>query len=107
MKKMVIFLIIFFLVCSLALANNQDDMGPKGIHEPGTGLEVPELMDNFQGSGQGLQQLEDDEMEEPEEEDESDEDEIKEPDSEPLPGFGSIIALFCLLAAIFLLGNRD
>jgi len=54
-----------------------------------------------------LQQLEDDEMEEPEEEDESDEDETKEPDSDPLPGFGSIIALFCLLAAIFLLGNRD
>ena len=50
MKKLILILCIIILSASLVAAQGQ-----KGIHEPGTGLEDPELKEEMQGSGQGLQ----------------------------------------------------
>ncbi len=46
MKKIVCLLIVLVLFCSVALA--------QGIHEPGTGIENPELREAARGTGQGL-----------------------------------------------------
>ena len=50
MKKTIILLIVLVLISSVALAQGQ-----KGIHEPGTGIESPEIKEAGQGTGQGLQ----------------------------------------------------
>ncbi|MEE9525809.1 MAG: hypothetical protein V3V78_04360 [Candidatus Woesearchaeota archaeon] len=49
MKKILCLLIALVLVSSVALAQAQ------GIHEPGTGIEQPELREAAQGTGQGLE----------------------------------------------------
>ena len=49
MKKILVALFVMVLMSSLALAQGQ------GIHEPGTGLSDPELMEARQGTGQGLE----------------------------------------------------
>ncbi len=46
MKKIISLLIVLVLACSFALA--------QGIHEPGTGIENPELREAARGTGQGL-----------------------------------------------------
>jgi hypothetical protein len=50
MKKILCLLIFFALMFSLVTAQ-----GPKGIHEPGTGIEQPELREAGQGTGQGME----------------------------------------------------
>ncbi|MFC1730573.1 hypothetical protein ACFL6I_09570 [candidate division KSB1 bacterium] len=52
MKKILLFGFICVLMTSLVLAQGQ------GIHEPGTGVENPELREAGQGTGQGLQATE-------------------------------------------------
>ena len=49
MKKLITTFFIFVLLCSVALAQGQ------GIHEPGTGIENPEVKEAGQGTGQGLE----------------------------------------------------
>ena len=46
MKKLIILLFVLILACSFVLA--------QGIHEPGTGIENPEIKEAGQGTGQGL-----------------------------------------------------
>jgi len=48
MKKLITLLIVLVLASSFVLAQGQ-----QGIHEPGTGLEQPELKEEGQGTGQG------------------------------------------------------
>ena len=48
MKRLLAIIVALFLVSSFVLAE-----GPKGIHEPGTGLEDPEIKEDMQGTGQG------------------------------------------------------
>ena len=50
MKKSLVFITILDLMCSLAIA-----VGQEGIHEPGTGIDDPELKAQGQGTGQGLE----------------------------------------------------
>ena len=50
MKKILFVFFIFVLIGSFALVQAQ-----QGIHEPGTGIENPELMVAGQGTGQGLE----------------------------------------------------
>jgi len=57
MKKIITLFLMLALVSSLVLAA-QGETGSKGIHEPGTGLEDPELKAANQGTGQGLTNLE-------------------------------------------------
>ena len=49
MKKLLSLLIILVLASSFVLAQGQ------GIHEPGTGIENPEIKEAGQGTGQGLE----------------------------------------------------
>ena len=49
MKKLLVLFTMLILMCSLALATGQ-----QGIHEPGTGIDNPELKEEAQGTGQGL-----------------------------------------------------
>lgn len=49
MKKTITLLIVLVLMSSAALAQQQ------GIHEPGTGIEQPELREEAMGTGQGMQ----------------------------------------------------
>ncbi|MBR9683661.1 hypothetical protein GOV03_03925 [Candidatus Woesearchaeota archaeon] len=49
MKKTLVLLITVFLVSSFVFAQ-----GGEGIHEPGTGIEDPEIKEAGQGTGQGL-----------------------------------------------------
>ena len=51
MKKILLLGIICVLMSSLVLAEES-----KGIHEPGTGIETPELKEAGQGTGQGLEE---------------------------------------------------
>mgnify|MGYP007123668444 CR=1 FL=1 len=62
MKKMLVLFTVLILMCSLALA------GQIGIHEPGTGIDDPELKAEAQGTGQGLEEPEliDSDLPEPE-----------------------------------------
>ncbi len=48
MKKIISLLFVLVLMSSIALAQGQ------GIHEPGTGIENPELREAAMGTGQGL-----------------------------------------------------
>lgn len=48
MKKIISLLVVLILASSFALAQQQ------GIHEPGTGIQDPELRETGQGTGQGL-----------------------------------------------------
>lgn len=50
MKKIFLSMIIFSFAISFVLAQ-----GGQGIHEPGTGLENPDLKEAGQGTGQGLE----------------------------------------------------
>jgi len=49
MKKILLSIVICILASSLVLAQGQ------GIHEPGTGIENPEIKEAGQGTGQGLE----------------------------------------------------
>lgn len=49
MKKIIIALFVVVLMSSMVLAQGQ-----QGIHEPGTGIEDPELREAGQGTGQGI-----------------------------------------------------
>ena len=49
MRKMALSLILCVLMCSVVFVQAQ-----QGVHEPGTGIEEPELMEAGQGTGQGL-----------------------------------------------------
>ncbi len=51
MKKLVSFLVVMLFAVSFVVAIQE----PKGIHEPGTGIENPELKEAGQGTGQGLE----------------------------------------------------
>jgi len=57
MKKIVASFLVLAFLCSAALASSHDgeDAGPKGIHEAGTGIENPEMKEEAQGTGQGLE----------------------------------------------------
>jgi len=48
MKRILGILLALVVLCPIALAQGQ------GMHEPGTGIENPELMEEAQGTGQGL-----------------------------------------------------
>jgi hypothetical protein len=48
MKKLITTFFIFVLLCSVAMAQGQ------GVHEPGTGIENPEVKEAGQGTGQGM-----------------------------------------------------
>ena len=63
MKKILVLFTVLILMCSLALA-----VGQQGIHEPGTGIDDPELKAEAQGTGQGLEEPEliDSDLAEPE-----------------------------------------
>ena len=50
MRKILLMGILLVLMSGIAAAQ-----GPSGIHEPGTGIENPELREAGQGTGQGLQ----------------------------------------------------
>jgi len=51
-KTITSLLLVVFLMCSVVFA-----AGPQGgVHEPGTGLEQPELREASQGTGQGMAQ---------------------------------------------------
>ncbi len=50
MRKIILSMIMCILVSSLVLAQ-----GPQGIHEPGTGVQYPEVKEAGQGTGQGLE----------------------------------------------------
>ena len=58
MKKLLIVLLCGVSLFSYNLVLAQQ--GQQGIHEAGTGIADPELMETNQGTGQGLQGLEDD-----------------------------------------------
>jgi hypothetical protein len=49
-KKIILVTLILMLAISISLA-----AGPQGIHEPGTGLANPETKEAAQGTGQGLE----------------------------------------------------
>jgi len=51
MKKVLVLFTVLIMMCSLALA-----VGQQGIHEPGTGIDDPELKAEAQGTGQGLEE---------------------------------------------------
>ncbi|MBW2996708.1 hypothetical protein KY349_00035 [Candidatus Woesearchaeota archaeon] len=50
MKKIIMFLFVLALLSAAAMAQ-----GPKGAHEPGTGMAEPTLYEAGQGTGQGAQ----------------------------------------------------
>jgi hypothetical protein len=51
MRKVILSVMVLVLMCSLVLA-----AGQQGIHEPGTGIENPEIKAAGQGTGQGLEE---------------------------------------------------
>jgi len=53
-KKLTLALVVLTMVISISLASGQ-----QGIHEPGTGLTNPELKEEAQGTGQGLEVVSD------------------------------------------------
>lgn len=58
MKNKILIIGVLTMVLSFVgstYAAGQGQGGPSGIHEPGTGLENPELKEENQGTGQGLQ----------------------------------------------------
>lgn len=57
MKKLFVIILGLLLLTSFVVAQGQ------GVHDPGTGIENPEIKDAGQGSGQGLQGTTDDDSE--------------------------------------------
>lgn len=49
-KKIILAMMVLMLAISISLAE-----GPQGIHEPGTGLANPDTKEAAQGTGQGLE----------------------------------------------------
>jgi PGF-CTERM protein len=113
MKKIVASLLVLAFLCSAALASSSggEDAGPKGIHEAGTGIENPEMKEEAQGTGQGLEDeeevivVEEEVVSEPEAEVEE---EAAEAETEPeeQPGFEALFAATGLLAAALVLRLR-
>jgi PGF-CTERM protein len=113
MKKIVASLLVLAFLCSVALASSSggEDAGPKGIHEAGTGIENPEMKEEAQGTGQGLEDeeevivVEEEVVSEPEAEVEE---EAAEAETEPeeQPGFEALFAATGLLAAALVLRLR-
>ena len=56
MKQIGILAMVLILATSLVFAAGQSSSGSQGIHEPGTGIENPEIKESGQGTGQGLQE---------------------------------------------------
>ena len=111
MKKILASLLVFAFLCSAALASGVEDAGPKGIHEAGTGIENPEMKEEAQGTGQGLEDeeeviiVEEEVVAEPEAEMEEEAAEAgAEPEKEP--GFEALFAATGLLAAVLVLRLR-
>jgi hypothetical protein len=125
MKKIVASLLVLAFLCSAALASSED-AGPKGIHEAGTGIENPEMKEEAQGTGQGLEDeeevivVEEEVVAEPEAEvdeeaaaepmaEEAEEEKAEaETETEPQkqPGFEALFAATGLLAAALVLRLR-
>jgi len=121
MKKIVASLLVLAFLCSAALASSEE-AGPKGIHEAGTGIENPEIKEEVQGTGQGLEDVEEVVVVEEEEvvaepEAEVDEEAAPEPiavaaeeeteaEPEKQPGFEALFAATGLLAAALILRLR-
>lgn len=123
MKKIVASLLVLAFLCSAALASSEE-AGPKGIHEAGTGIENPEIKEEAQGTGQGLEDVEEVVVVEEEEvvaepEAEVDEETAPEPiavaaeeeteaetEPEKQPGFEALFAATGLLAAALILRLR-
>lgn len=55
MKKIGILALIFILAAYFVFAAGNGSSSVQGIHEPGTGIENPEIKEAGQGTGQGLQ----------------------------------------------------
>ena len=127
MKKIVASLLVLAFLCSAALASSSggEDAGPKGIHEAGTGIESPEMKEEAQGTGQGLEDeqevivVEEEVVSEPETEmdeeaaaepiaAEAEEEKEAEAETEPeeQPGFEALFAATGLLAAALVLRLR-
>jgi len=124
MKKILASLLILTFLCSAALASGSEDAGPKGVHEAGTGIENPEIKEEVQGTGQGLEDVEEVVVVEEEEvvaepEAEVDEEAAPEPiavaaeeeteaetEPEKQPGFEALFAATGLLAAALILRLR-
>ncbi len=53
-KYFLIGIVIFALFLVLPTMAKSEDAGPKGIHEPGTGIDNPELKEQNKGTGLGL-----------------------------------------------------
>jgi PGF-CTERM protein len=115
MKKIVASLLVLAFLCSAALASSSggEDAGPKGIHEAGTGIENPEMKEEAQGMGQGLEDEEEVIVVEEEEEVVSEpeaemDEEAAEAETEPeeQPGFEALFAATGLLAAALVLRLR-
>jgi hypothetical protein len=60
MKKILASLLVLAFLCSAAIASSSggENAGAKGIHEAGTGIENPEMKEESQGTGQGLEDVE-------------------------------------------------
>jgi len=57
-KNFLVFSVLSFaLILSGGICMAQGQGGPSGIHEPGTGLENPELKEKNQGTGLGLEEM--------------------------------------------------
>ncbi len=119
MKKILASLLVLAFLCSAALASGGEDAGPKGIHEAGTGIENPEMKEEAQGTGQGLEDEEEVVVAEPEAEvdeeaaaepaaAEAEEEKETEAEAEPekQPGFEALFAVTGLLGAVLVLRLR-
>ncbi len=125
MKKILASLLVLAFLCSAALASSHggEDAGPKGIHEAGTGIENPEMKEEAQGTGQGLEDeeevivVEEEVVAEPEAEVEEEEEEEVAPEPlaaeaeaetepEKQPGFEALFAATGLLGAVLVLRLR-
>ena len=117
MKKILASLLVLAFLCSAALAAGGEDAGPEGIHEAGTGIENPEMKEEAQGTGQGLEDeeevvvVEEEVVAEPEAE--VDEEAAAEPvaaeaeaEPEKQPGFEALFAVTGLLGAVLVLRLR-
>ncbi len=70
-KYLFIGIIVFAFILTLPAVAKSEDAGPKGIHEPGTGLDNPELKEQNRGTGLGVtssEVIETEEVEDVEEE---------------------------------------
>lgn len=113
MKKILASFLVLAFLCSAALASSGEDAGPKGIHEAGTGIENPEIKEEAQGTGQGLEDeeevivIEEEAAAEPiAAEDEEVKEAETETEPEKQPGFEALFAVTGLLAAALILRLR-